>query len=113
MPDPMPQEGVIKFTAVHQARALEERRYGELVCKLIAWREILGLTGLVGQAGDHETIATVIAGTADHQPAPRQGPAVPGAVIEGLTGPGHQRVTRDTVILDRGAIQGTALFGGV
>ena len=49
MPDPMPQEGVIKFTAVHQSRPLEERRYGELVCKLIAWREILGLTGLVGQ----------------------------------------------------------------
>ena len=49
MPGPMPQEGVIKFTAVHQARPLEERRYGELVCKLIAWREILGLTGLVGQ----------------------------------------------------------------
>ena len=49
MSDPIPQEGVIKFRAVHQTRPLEERRYGELVCKLIAWREILGLTGLVGQ----------------------------------------------------------------
>ena len=49
MPDMIPQEGVIKFTAVHQTRPLDERRYGELVCKLIAWREILGLTGLVGQ----------------------------------------------------------------
>ena len=49
MPDPIHQEGVIKFHAAHQAGRLEERRYGELVCKLIAWREILGLTGLVGQ----------------------------------------------------------------
>ncbi len=45
----MPQEGVIKFRAEHEARPLDERRYGELACKLIAWREILGLTGLVGQ----------------------------------------------------------------
>ncbi len=50
MPNSIPQEGVIKFRAAHQVRPLEERRYGELVCKLIAWREILGLTGLVGQA---------------------------------------------------------------
>ncbi len=49
MPAPIPQEGVIKFRAEHQSGRLEERRYGELVCKLIAWREILGLTGLVGQ----------------------------------------------------------------
>jgi ribulose-5-phosphate 4-epimerase/fuculose-1-phosphate aldolase len=49
MADVLPQEGVVKFQAAHRVRSLEERQYGELVCKLIAWREILGLTGLVGQ----------------------------------------------------------------
>ncbi len=45
----MPQEGVIKFRAEHRPAPLAEARYGELACKLIAWREILGLTGLVGR----------------------------------------------------------------
>ena len=36
MPGPIPQEGVIKFRAAHRPGALEERRYGELACKLIA-----------------------------------------------------------------------------
>ncbi len=49
MPGPTPQEGVIKFRADHQPRPLEPRVHGELACKLIAWREILALTGLVGQ----------------------------------------------------------------
>lgn len=45
----MPHEGVIKFELEHEATALESRRHGALACKLIAWREILALTGLVGQ----------------------------------------------------------------
>jgi hypothetical protein len=45
----MPQEGVIKFEVEHERVPLEPRRYGELACKLIAWREIMSLTGLVGQ----------------------------------------------------------------
>lgn len=45
----MPQEGVIKFQLEHETRDLELRRYGELACKLIAWRQILSLTRLVGQ----------------------------------------------------------------
>jgi len=45
----MPQEGVIKFEVEHEQSPLEFRRYGELACKLIAWREIMALTGLVGQ----------------------------------------------------------------
>lgn len=42
-------EGVIKFHAEHEDRSLEPRRVGELACRLIAWREIMALTGLVGQ----------------------------------------------------------------
>jgi ribulose-5-phosphate 4-epimerase/fuculose-1-phosphate aldolase len=42
-------EGVIKFRMEHSERALAPSRYGELACKLIAWREIMALTGLVGQ----------------------------------------------------------------
>jgi ribulose-5-phosphate 4-epimerase/fuculose-1-phosphate aldolase len=42
-------EGVIKFSADHQAQDLPARTYGETCARLIAWREILFLTGLVGQ----------------------------------------------------------------
>lgn len=45
----MSHEGVIQFEAEHEQRELERRRFGELVCELIAWREIMALTGLVGQ----------------------------------------------------------------
>jgi len=45
----MPDEGVIQFGVEHERRELEARRYGELACELIAWREIMALTGLVGQ----------------------------------------------------------------
>ncbi|MCL7959606.1 MAG: class II aldolase/adducin family protein [marine benthic group bacterium] len=45
----MSHEGVIQFEAEHEQRELETRRFGELVCELIAWREIMALTGLVGQ----------------------------------------------------------------
>jgi len=45
----MSHEGVIQFEAGHERRDLESRRYGDLVCELIAWREIMALTGLVGQ----------------------------------------------------------------
>ena len=45
----MSHEGVIQFEAEHEQRELETRRYGELACELIAWREIMALTGLVGQ----------------------------------------------------------------
>lgn len=45
----MPLEGVIKFRAEHERRPLEPRRVGELACRLIAWREIMALTGLVGR----------------------------------------------------------------
>lgn len=44
-----PQEGVIKFQLEHDESHLESGRYGDLACKLIAWREIMALTGLVGQ----------------------------------------------------------------
>jgi hypothetical protein len=43
------QEGVIKFEIVHRDQSLDDRRLGELACKVIAWREIMALTGLVGQ----------------------------------------------------------------
>ena len=46
---PMAQEGVIKFDLDHRREGLPPRRYGETACKLIAWREILAKTGLVGQ----------------------------------------------------------------
>jgi len=45
----MSHEGVIQFEAEHERRELETRRYGELACELTAWREIMALTGLVGQ----------------------------------------------------------------
>lgn len=45
----MSHEGVIQFKAEHERRDLESRRYGEIACELIAWREIMALTGLVGQ----------------------------------------------------------------
>ncbi len=45
----MVDDGAIKFHAEHRHQTLEPRRYGELACRLIAWREILAKTGLVGQ----------------------------------------------------------------
>ncbi len=45
----IPQEGVIKFRAEHTRRELAARRVGETACRLIAWREIMALTGLVGR----------------------------------------------------------------
>ncbi len=45
----MVDEGVIKFHAEHRREALVPRRFGELACRLVAWREILAKTGLVGQ----------------------------------------------------------------
>ncbi len=45
----MHDEGVIKFRVAHRQLALPARSYGELAAKLIAWREILAKTGLVGQ----------------------------------------------------------------
>lgn len=42
-------EGVIKFSAEHRRQRLLPRRYGTLCCELIAWREILTKTQLVGQ----------------------------------------------------------------
>lgn len=45
----MSTEGVIRFRAEHERRALEARRYGDTACQLMAWREIMALTGLVGR----------------------------------------------------------------
>lgn len=45
----MYDEGVIKFQAQHEERRLEARTFGDLACKLVAWREILAKTQLVGQ----------------------------------------------------------------
>jgi ribulose-5-phosphate 4-epimerase/fuculose-1-phosphate aldolase len=45
----MYDEGVIKFHADHTAEPLSARRYGELCCKLVAWREIMAMTQLVGR----------------------------------------------------------------
>lgn len=45
----MYDEGVIKFSAEHTREALSARRYGELCCALVAWREIMINTQLVGQ----------------------------------------------------------------
>ena len=42
-------EGYIKFESAHRDCELPARRFGELACKLVAWREIMALTGLVGQ----------------------------------------------------------------
>ncbi|NJL28355.1 MAG: class II aldolase/adducin family protein [Thermoanaerobaculia bacterium] len=44
----MEQEGAIKFQAEHRHERLEPR-FGELSCRLAAWREILVRTSLVGQ----------------------------------------------------------------
>lgn len=43
------EEGVLKFTADHRREPLPAHRYGELACRLVAWREILSRTGLIGQ----------------------------------------------------------------
>ncbi len=55
-PDPCPTtraaaatEGVVKFHCEHDDGVLDPRLYGEVVCRLVAWREILALTGLVGR----------------------------------------------------------------
>ncbi len=45
----MYDEGVIKFSAEHEQRPLEPHRHAELVCKLVAWREVMAVTQLVGQ----------------------------------------------------------------
>lgn len=45
----MIHEGVIQFEAEHEEQVLESGRFRELACELIAWREIMALTGLVGQ----------------------------------------------------------------
>lgn len=42
-------EGVIQFEANHEQEDLQSSRYGDLVCRLIAWREILCRLGWVGQ----------------------------------------------------------------
>jgi hypothetical protein len=42
-------EGVVKFEADHEERPLDFRALGELGCTLIAWREILAQTGLIGR----------------------------------------------------------------
>lgn len=44
-----PLEGAIKFEARHSEGSLDAQRFGDLVCKLVAWREILARTGLVGR----------------------------------------------------------------
>lgn len=46
----MIDEGAIKFHADHEEKPLAERRFAAVACQLIAWREILGHLGLVGQA---------------------------------------------------------------
>lgn len=45
----MVDEGAIKFTPQHIDAGLSGRTYGDVVARLIAWREILARTGLVGQ----------------------------------------------------------------
>jgi ribulose-5-phosphate 4-epimerase/fuculose-1-phosphate aldolase len=45
----MVDEGVIKFEAEHEERRLDTRVFGELACKLTAWREVMAKTQLVGQ----------------------------------------------------------------
>ena len=46
----MHDEGVIKFEADHSTTPLPDRDFGELVCKLAAWREILAKMGVIGQS---------------------------------------------------------------
>lgn len=48
----MQEEGVTKFQAEHEVRALEARRYGDLCAELVAWRGILARLELVGQDPD-------------------------------------------------------------
>lgn len=48
-PGEMQQEGVIKFELEHRTRELERRRFGDLAAQLIAWRQVMSLTRLVGQ----------------------------------------------------------------
>lgn len=48
----MYDEGVIKFAFEHRRETLDRSSYLDLVCPLMAWREILALTGLVGQDRD-------------------------------------------------------------
>ena len=48
----MYDEGVIKFTAEHTEEPLSARRFGGLCCSLVAWREIMIKTQLVGQDPD-------------------------------------------------------------
>ncbi len=45
----MIDEGAIKFSPRLVDATLSQRSYGDLVARLIAWREILAHTGLVGQ----------------------------------------------------------------
>jgi len=45
----MSHEGVIQFEVDHERRELDAPRYGRRACELVAWREIMALTGLVGQ----------------------------------------------------------------
>ena len=45
----MRQEGVIKFELEHERRSLDSDALGDAVCQLVAWREVMALTGLVGQ----------------------------------------------------------------
>ncbi len=45
----MVDEGVIKFHAEHEPRSLDPHRYGELACRLTAWREVMSKLQLVGQ----------------------------------------------------------------
>ncbi|GAB4509938.1 MAG: hypothetical protein Tsb0020_26740 [Haliangiales bacterium] len=42
-------DGVIKFSAEHTDEALPARRYRQRSCELIAWREIMSKTQLVGR----------------------------------------------------------------
>jgi ribulose-5-phosphate 4-epimerase/fuculose-1-phosphate aldolase len=45
----MVDEGVIKFAAIHRREPIDRRVHGALCCRLIAWREIMAMTQLVGQ----------------------------------------------------------------
>jgi ribulose-5-phosphate 4-epimerase/fuculose-1-phosphate aldolase len=45
-----PEEGVIKFSAEHVRERLPAERFGALCCELVAWREIMAKTELVGRA---------------------------------------------------------------
>lgn len=42
-------EGVIKFRADHRYAPIDADRLGDALCALVAWREIFGRLGLVGQ----------------------------------------------------------------